>query len=205
MDSDDIALPERFSRQSAYLTAHRECVAVGSTVLLVDADGDPIWDPPIFLGHEEIDRSMMEGNSGVIMHPSVMFRRSAYEAIGGYASHYQVAGDYDLFLRLAEQGRLANLDEVHLKYRLHSRSVGSTRRASARGDGADHQQHLPATRARVSRGHCPMPRARDIAKPDASILGLDGPGQRAHCSRARTLSAASGTRRSRSGRGRPWP
>ena len=39
MDSDDVALPERFEVQVAYLREHPECVVVGSRALIIDPDG----------------------------------------------------------------------------------------------------------------------------------------------------------------------
>ena len=49
-------------------------------------------------------------------HPVVMIRRKAMLAVGKYRDI--VSEDADLFLRLAEHGRLANLPEVLLKYRI---------------------------------------------------------------------------------------
>ena len=45
------------------------------------------------------------------------------QALGGYQTQMMPAEDLDLWLRLAEVGRLANLDEALLRYRMHSESV----------------------------------------------------------------------------------
>jgi glycosyltransferase involved in cell wall biosynthesis len=131
MDADDVAMPERFARQRDYLRAHLDCVAVGSSYLMIDAAGDPISPRHEPLTHEEIDRLHLGGGGGGarIAHPSVMMRTGAVRAIGGYRKAYEAAEDLDLFLRLAERGRLANLPEVLLKYRIHPASVGVSRRA----------------------------------------------------------------------------
>src|SRR5436305_1519215 len=42
MDADDLATPDRFQKQLAYLKGHDDCVAVGSRVLLIDDQGAPI-------------------------------------------------------------------------------------------------------------------------------------------------------------------
>ncbi len=42
MDGDDLCLPDRFEKQVAYLQQHPDCVLVGSQVLLIDPDGEPI-------------------------------------------------------------------------------------------------------------------------------------------------------------------
>jgi hypothetical protein len=58
-------------------------------------------------------------------HPAVTARRSAFELIGGYRHGFPAAEDLDLWLRLAEVGRLANLPQKLLRYRLHEASVSS--------------------------------------------------------------------------------
>ena len=51
-------------------------------------------------------------------HPSVMMRRDVVEAVGGYRPAYVRAEDYDLWCRVAEVSRLANLAQPLLKYRV---------------------------------------------------------------------------------------
>jgi glycosyltransferase involved in cell wall biosynthesis len=119
MDADDIALPERFQRQIDYLRAHPECVLVGSRVQVIDPEGDPLCDWCMMQEHEEIDSVYFGGKRDTaVSHPAVMMRRDALLAVGKYRD-FQIMEDVDLFLRLAEHGRLANLPEVLLKYRVH--------------------------------------------------------------------------------------
>ena len=64
-----------------------------------------------------------------ICHPTVMARAEAMRRVGGYRPEYYTAEDLDLWLRLAEIGRLANLPEALLKYRQHFQSIGNAQRA----------------------------------------------------------------------------
>jgi glycosyltransferase involved in cell wall biosynthesis len=128
MDADDVCVAERFERQAAYLEAHPACVAVGSRTLLIDDRGRPIRSFSEALTHEEIDAAHLEGRGGAIVHPAAMMRREALERIGGYRVETEPAEDLDLFLRLAEVGRVANLEETLLRYRVHLKSVGHLRR-----------------------------------------------------------------------------
>jgi hypothetical protein len=57
-------------------------------------------------------------------HPSVMLRADAVREVGGYWEH-GVSEDWDLFLRLAEHGRLANLDRTVLRYRFHDSGINA--------------------------------------------------------------------------------
>lgn len=53
-------------------------------------------------------------------------------AIGGYRPEAVPAEDLDLWLRLAEVGKLANLDEVVLKYRISSKGISQSRNIEQR-------------------------------------------------------------------------
>jgi glycosyltransferase involved in cell wall biosynthesis len=131
MDADDIAMPERFVRQVEYLRSHPEVLALGTRILVVDPEGDPLEEQCWLQTHEEIDQCHL----GVhptrcygISHPSVMTRTETLRRVGGYRAEYYPAEDVDLWSRLAEIGRLANLPDVHLKYRLHPQSIGHVKR-----------------------------------------------------------------------------
>lgn len=128
MDADDVALPERFQAQIAFLQHEPACVAVGSQALQIDPQGDAIGPMRVPLTHEEIDRRNLAGIGGGIPHPTAMIRRRVIEAIGGYSPAYHAAEDLDFFLRLAEVGRLANLPDTLLLYRLHLHSASVARR-----------------------------------------------------------------------------
>jgi len=130
MDGDDVSLPERFERQLVFLLDHPDCVAVGSRVMLIDTDGEPICTMCHEVSHDEIDRVNLEGLSHSMSHPAVMMRAEMLRRIGGYRKPYETAEDIDLYLRLAECGQLANLPEVLLNYRVHASSIGSRQRST---------------------------------------------------------------------------
>ena len=127
MDGDDISLPDRLQKQVDYLLAHPACVLVGSQVMLIDPEGQPICPhPQTRYAHADIDHDHLNRGWPVI-HPAVMMRRAAVERVGGYREQYKFLEDLDLFLRLAEVGELANLPDILLKYRLHFASICHTR------------------------------------------------------------------------------
>ena len=148
MDADDVSLPQRFERQIEHLQANPDCVVVGCQALVIDPDGDPItvW----FEGgtHEELDSENLKGEKGgMLCHPSVMMRRSSVLDVGCYRDQFRYAEDLDLWLRLAERGRLANLPIPLLKYRTHQ-----SNRSELRNDRADQDFHQILLDARVRRG-----------------------------------------------------
>jgi glycosyltransferase involved in cell wall biosynthesis len=128
MDGDDLSMPERFQRQVDFLRARPDHVAVGCQVLLMDEDGLPICTKPDTLfTHEQIDHAHLH-NGWPMVHPAITMRRSAVDVVGGYRTRFQWQEDMDLFLRLAEVGRLANLPDVLLHYRQRFDSVCWTRK-----------------------------------------------------------------------------
>ncbi len=60
-----------------------------------------------------------------------MFRRDAVIAVGAYRTHLSLHEDHDLFLRLAERGKLENLPEVLQWYRQRLTSLTFTESASS--------------------------------------------------------------------------
>jgi glycosyltransferase involved in cell wall biosynthesis len=131
MDGDDEALPERFEIQVRYLQEHPEVVVVGSQVMQIDEDDDPLAPlPGLEIEHEKIDQSLMD-LGWPIVHPSVMIRADALRAVGGYPDIFPHE-DHDLFLRLAERGRLANVSQTLLRYRRHA---GCVTAKHSRSDG----------------------------------------------------------------------
>ena len=127
MDADDISLPNRFALQLDYVQQHSDCVALGSRVVAIDPYGCELYRSEHKLDHDEIDRELLNGSGWAIVHPVAMMRREAIERVAGYRKQWQWVEDLDLFLRLAEIGKLANLSDMLLHYRQHTESINRTR------------------------------------------------------------------------------
>ena len=124
MDADDVALPERFEKQHAHLMDNAACLAVGGRTLVIDPEGDPlcIWNK--FSAHDEVlNEHLNTINGSAVCHPAVMFRADTVKALGNYRADYYPAEDLDLFLRISGLGRVENLTDVILKYRIHDKSI----------------------------------------------------------------------------------
>jgi hypothetical protein len=63
-----------------------------------------------------------------MLHPTVMFRTDAVRRAGGYRRAFTYAEDYDLWIRLSELGRLANMKAALVKLRTHSAQTSKTKR-----------------------------------------------------------------------------
>lgn len=127
MDADDVSLPRRFEKQVDYLLSHEECVLLGARVMVTDPYGVAQYESDDPSTHEQIESELLRGNGWAILHPTVMMRAEAVRAAGAYRSQWVPIEDLDLFLRLMERGRAANLSDILLHYRQHPGSVNHTR------------------------------------------------------------------------------
>lgn len=120
LDADDVCLPRRLERQVAVLDSEPAVALVGAWMDVVDERGR-LWgklrghvrDLPEFLFAILADRYPWG-------HPSVMFRREAVLALGGYDETLAPSEDKDLYRRLALAGHDARgVEEVLVRYRRH--------------------------------------------------------------------------------------
>jgi GT2 family glycosyltransferase len=132
MDADDVAEPGRLAVQHAYMEATPGCVVLGTGAWLIDSRGEvvglhePAQKPELILRH------LLAGDGGVLLHPTIMMRRAAFDAAGGYARECELAEDLDLYFRLLKQGAGANLPAPWLRYRQHKASANFRRREAQR-------------------------------------------------------------------------
>lgn len=127
MDADDVADPQRFAEQIELMRSNPELVAVGCHVIHMDANGVDQQKAPTYTTHEEICACLWNGNSSAMPHYGSFMRRSALTRVGNYREQFRTAQDLDLFLRLSEIGKLANVPKFLMHYRVHEGSVGATK------------------------------------------------------------------------------
>lgn len=123
MDGDDICLPMRFARQVEFLDANPDVIALGTNWVGIDPGGRPFWRPRKFVADRATIRARAEQGVNPMLHPSVIFRRAAYERTGGYRFREDTYEDTDLWTRMIAFGDFANLPEVLMQYRRHPEAV----------------------------------------------------------------------------------
>jgi glycosyltransferase involved in cell wall biosynthesis len=115
MDADDVSLPDRIDRQVRFLDSHPEVEILGTAAYKVDRNGIIVGDVNVEPGHDRMVAEVYKRNP--FIHPSVMFRKSAFRRLGGYDESLLRGQDYDLWFRAAQASRLANITEPLLLYR----------------------------------------------------------------------------------------
>ncbi|GAC1038943.1 hypothetical protein thsps117_37010 [Pseudomonas sp. No.117] len=126
LGSDDRMLPDRISRQVAFLQAHPDHVVVFSQVAIIDGNSDRAQTPNGFdqLFNQPIvnlRRQLLTGN--FFNAPSALLRRADLIAVGGSSPLLRYVQDYDLWVRLLARGEIARLDEVLTEYRVHGSNL----------------------------------------------------------------------------------
>jgi hypothetical protein len=153
MDADDIAAPHRLARQVAFLYASPDVALIGAQVAYIDAAGAPTGERSNYPTAPEDVATALATRGCVIRHPTIVARKAALIAAGGYRLVCEGAEDYDLWLRLSERARLANLPEVLLDYRVHR---GQTSAGVNLDQSFAHDLALLAARARRAGGADPF-------------------------------------------------
>lgn len=121
MDADDISKPDRLRDQLVAFQNNADAVLAGSLYECIDADSRRVLsrNRSAFIK----PRCVMP-----VAHGSIMFRRDAFDRLGGYREQCDYWEDIDLFIRMGAQGRILILPEAHYLYRF---SPTSSRLVSA--------------------------------------------------------------------------
>lgn len=118
MDSDDISFPKRLEDQYSFLTRYPDHVIVGCRDMLLDPEGLPIKVINDFSNHEDVDNANLNFDDFQTLN-AYMAETQEVRKVGGYRADVLYAEDRDLFLRMAEVGRVKVLPEILYGYRQH--------------------------------------------------------------------------------------
>jgi len=118
MDADDIALRDRLTRQIDFMETHLEVGVVGSAIETINTLGDTVSREYYPVTDQEIKLFLRRGTCSLV-HPTVLIRKNVFDASGGYRKVVVDAEDFDLWLRIADFGKFANIKMPLLKYRRH--------------------------------------------------------------------------------------
>jgi len=132
MDSDDIMTPNRIQMQVEFMRKNPDCVMSGANLLMfrtVLAPDGKSTKPELIqqTNHPQeitIDWVRATRSEWFMNHPTLIYRKSAVLSVGNYNPDLRYSEDYDLQLKvLKKYGRLRNMPDVLLYYRMHEGQV----------------------------------------------------------------------------------
>lgn len=115
-DDDDISHPCRLQKEVEFLDKYDEYAIVGTLADVFDDNG--VWGE--YKNPEKPTKNDFYWNSP-FMHPTIMIRKTAYDAVGGYrvATETRRCEDLDMFMRMYAVGLKGyNIQERLYQYRM---------------------------------------------------------------------------------------
>jgi glycosyltransferase involved in cell wall biosynthesis len=103
--SDDLLLPGALHRVGAFFRDHPQVQAVYGDSIWIDVNGEPIR-PKREMG---FNRFVFLHDHNYVPQPSMFWRRSLYQAVGGLRQHFDIAMDNDLWERFSARTRIVHM------------------------------------------------------------------------------------------------
>lgn len=148
-DVGDISLPGRLKHQAAKLREDTSCVAVSCHTEFVGPQDEFLYR--VAIDENALNAGLLSTNNedlrGPPGHGSVMMRRTAYEAVGGYREAFYFAQDIDLWTRLAERGKFAVVSALLFRVKIEAGAISGTQTVEQRRLAAIIAQLAAARRA----------------------------------------------------------
>jgi len=117
MDSDDICDAKRIETQIRYFEQHPDISVLGSWCIEFHSPGVPVYHKRLPVTPEDVPSFAVYRSP--LAHPTVIFRRSVFDAGYRYDPSLPQMQDYDLWCRLVIGGyRIGNVPEYLLWYRM---------------------------------------------------------------------------------------
>lgn len=126
LDAGDVQYENRLSIQYEYMAKHPEIYLLGSAVDFVSEQGKLLYTykPPL-LDAEIINKIFLRC---CFIHPSVIINKKVFDAVDLYSEKYIYAEDYDLFLRITQNFKVANLPSVLLGCSIREKGISNSKR-----------------------------------------------------------------------------
>lgn len=128
-DAGDLSHPERLIKQASLFTQSPDLTFASCWTEFVGPEMEHLYvirgtgvtvAAPQRVLVPDADPPMLDGPSH---HGSVMFRRDAYLAVGGYRAAFRYGQDWDLWYRLAAAGLFQMVNEVEYRARILPESI----------------------------------------------------------------------------------
>ena len=120
-DADDWAFPYRIEKQIEILQRDPKIVLCGGAIEVCDESLCPKYTRRYPKTDAEIREKFFLYNPFAAS--ATTMKRDVFERIGFYDEHVDAAEDYDSYFRLAKQGKVANIPDTIIKYRVSNAGI----------------------------------------------------------------------------------
>lgn len=123
MDSDDISLPNRIKVQKEYMDKNTNIEICGTYVKTIGDYTKKIEYK--YIKPSEIEIQMLY--VPVLIHPTVMFKRTFFDKKMFYNEKFKCSQDYELWARAVNKNNISIIPYIGLRYRFHAKQIGQSR------------------------------------------------------------------------------
>jgi glycosyltransferase involved in cell wall biosynthesis len=126
LNSDDVWLPEKLERQVALMQADPDIAFCHTSGWFINDKGERLAGKPMGFAFPEGEREFTLADfvrNNCAIASSVMFRVSWVRDLGGFDESFKNLGDWDMWLKLAEKGKVGFVPQPLTLYRIHSRNT----------------------------------------------------------------------------------
>ncbi len=141
LGDDDLLTASSLVDSSKALDENDQTVMAFGSCDYVDGEGQTVWVNNT--GQWAVP--LLRFGPDLIPQPGALFRRSAFDKVGGLRTDLGWAFDFDLFIRLSKVGRLRFINQTLAKFRWHPESLSVEHRKKSVAEASlVRVSHLPA-------------------------------------------------------------
>ncbi len=118
LDDDDFWCDnDKLKKQVEFLEKNIDHVLVGGGAIKIDENGEEIIRYLLPERDEDIRSQLLVSNS--FAHVTMMFRKDAFDKLGGYDEEFDGMEDWNLWLRMGTVGKFHNIPDFFVRYTGH--------------------------------------------------------------------------------------
>jgi GT2 family glycosyltransferase len=139
---DDLLAPGAGTKSVEYLNQNLNCVMTFGICRYINENGDSIG----FNAFGQLAVPLLRIGPDLIPQPGSIFRRESFNKVGQINARFQLAFDFDLFIRLSRAGKIKfmNFEVASFRWHSDSKSVAARKKSVLEA-------------SRVRRSHLPVP------------------------------------------------
>ena len=121
MDADDVSMLERLEKEVNFLETHQDYAVVGTFLKVLNEDSKVVGTIEKPIDDDQIKEFLKKDSC--IGHGSAMIRKEYLLNVGPYNESIEKAQDYDLWLRISEKYKIANIPQCLYMWRNHKENI----------------------------------------------------------------------------------